>query len=236
MKCAIMQPTYLPWSGYFNLIASVDQFVFLDDVQFERQSWQSRNRILLQGREHLLVVPVERAPLTTPISKIVTSQRRENWRATHWKTLKSAYSKCRYGSELLELLKPFYTEDLNNTGLAYWNSRIIEGIANALSLETAFLWSSCLGCGGNRSQRLIAICETLGVDIYLSPRGAQDYLEDDCFCRATQVSLEYQAYTPRAYSQYKINSFISHLSIVDVIANLGFEGTRAYVSEPATSR
>ena len=60
MRCAIMQPTYLPWAGYFNLISQVDRFVFLDDVQFEKQSWQTRNRILLQGEECLISVPVRK--------------------------------------------------------------------------------------------------------------------------------------------------------------------------------
>lgn len=56
MKCGIMQPTYLPWSGYFNLISSVDIFVFLDDIQFNRRSWQTCNRVLLRGEEYMLSV------------------------------------------------------------------------------------------------------------------------------------------------------------------------------------
>lgn len=233
MKCAIMQPTYLPWSGYFNLVASVDRFVFLDNVQFERQSWQSRNRILLQGREHLLAVPVERAALDTPISEIVTSERRSNWRRDHWKTLCSAYAKSSHGRELLELLEPFYTEDSEQTWLASWNRRIIECIARALAIETVFLSAADLRCEGERIQRLVAICETLGADSYLSPRGAAGYLEDDGFEHATTVSLELQSFTPRVYPQYRVNTFTSHLSIVDVIANLGLAGALAYVTERA---
>lgn len=233
MKCAIMQPTYLPWSGYFNLIASVDRFVFLDNVQFERQSWQSRNRILLQGQEHLLVVPVEKAPLRTPISKIVISDSCGNWRSDQWKTLCSAYAKSSHGSELLELLEPFYMVDTGQTGLADWNRQIIECVARALVLETVFLWASDLICEGDRIQRLVAICESVGASRYLSPIGATGYLEDGGFSNATHVSLEVQSFVARSYPQYRSNAFISHLSIIDVIANLGLAGARAYIKESA---
>ena len=82
MKCAIMQPMYLPWAGYFNLIAAVDTFVFLDDVQLERQSWQTRNRILLGGKEVLLSVPTQRVPLDTPIELIALADA-TRWRHRH---------------------------------------------------------------------------------------------------------------------------------------------------------
>lgn len=232
MKCAIMQPTYIPWSGYFNLIASVESFVFLDNVQFERQSWQSRNRILLQGREHLLVVPVERAPLTTAICDIVTSENRGNWRRHHWMTLQAAYAKARHGRELLDLLESIYASQ-EPMHLARFNMAIIECLARALHLPTRFLRASGLGCTGERTERLIAICETLGADTYLSPRGSADYLETDGFATATTVGLEFQTFIPAPYKQYRAESFTSHLSIVDVIANTGLAYARAYVSEPA---
>lgn len=232
MKCAIMQPTYLPWSGYFNLIASVDAFVFLDNVQFERQSWQSRNRILLQGREHLLVVPVERAPLATPICDILTSERRGNWRLDHFKTLQAAYGKAPHGRELLDLLEPFYVLPAS-VKLAEFNMAVIECIARALGLAARFKRASSMDCPGERTQRLISICEGLAASTYLSPLGSADYLEADGFAGATEVALEFQSYMPASYLQYRAEGFTSNLSIIDVIANTGLAHARAYVSEPA---
>ena len=64
MRCVIMQPTYMPWAGYLHLIDQADVFVFLDDVQFEKQSWQNRNRVLVRGAPHWLTVPVLRQHLS----------------------------------------------------------------------------------------------------------------------------------------------------------------------------
>src|SRR5690242_13477665 len=67
MKCVIMQPTFLPWAGYFHLLAEADVFVFLDDVQLSKQSWQTRNRILLNGQPHWISVPIEHRGLSQTI-------------------------------------------------------------------------------------------------------------------------------------------------------------------------
>jgi hypothetical protein len=230
MRCAIMQPTYLPWSGYFNLIALVDVFVFLDNVQFERQSWQSRNRILLQGREHLLVVPVESAPLSTPICEVVTSENRGNWRSDHLKTLKSAYGKAPYGRQLIELLEPFYSLSAP-VELGAFNKEIIQRLSHELHLPARFITASNLKCTGERTQRLIAICKEVSASTYVSPQGSADYLAEDDFSGISDVSLEIQSFLPSPYRQYRSNEFISHLSIIDVIANIGLAHASTYVSE-----
>jgi hypothetical protein len=231
VKCAIMQPTYLPWSGYFNLIASVERFVFLDNVQFERQSWQSRNRILLDGKEHVLVVPVHRATLSTQIKDVQISQARGHWRRTHWMTLRSGYAKAPYGSQLLALLEPLYTGE-EETSLSLWNQAIITRLAEALNLPARFLRASALDYPGERSERLLALCQELGAHTYLSPRGSADYLEADGFALQDRVKLEFQSFQPAPYPQYRSGQFASHLSIVDLIANTGLDYARAYVSEP----
>ena len=225
-----MQPTYLPWSGYFNLIALVDVFVFLDNVQFERQSWQSRNRVLLQGREHLLAVPVEHAPLSTPVCEIVTSERRGNWRHDHFKILQSAYGKAPYGRQLIKLLEPYYSSPAP-VRLAAFNMAIIECLARALNLPVRFITASSLECTGKRTQRLVAICKQLSANTYVSPQGSADYLADDDFAGSSDVLLEIQSFMPAPYRQYRSNGFTSHLSIIDVIANTGLANARTYVSE-----
>jgi hypothetical protein len=230
MRCAIMQPTYLPWSGYFNLIASVDVFVFLDSVQFEKQSWQTRNRILLQSREHLIIVPVVHAPLSTPICDIITSDRRSNWRYDHLKVLQAAYGKAPHGPELIELLEPFYALP-SPVRLAEFNIALIECLTGLLDLKTRFVRASNLDCYGERTQRLIAICEELSASTYVSPAGSADYLAEDDFARNTNIPLEFQSFVPAPYPQYRANVFTSHLSIIDVIANIGMADTRTYVSE-----
>lgn len=224
-----MQPTYLPWSGYFNLLVEADKFVFLDDVQFERQSWQSRNRILLDGKEQMLVVPVKRDGLGTLINQATISNE-NNWRRTHWRTLQAAYGKAPYGEQMLSVLKPFY-EDEGTQHLSDLNQSIIRAIASALKIDTPVFRASELGCEGQRSVRLAKICETLGCDEYLSPRGSEAYLREDNFEEEAAAKLSFQEFEPAPYQQYRAVRFVSHLSVVDVIANLGFDGARAYVTK-----
>lgn len=227
MKCAIMQPCYLPWSGYFNLISRANKFVFLDDVQFERQSWQSRNRILLQGKEHLLTVPVAQSKLDTPIYRIVISQR-GHWQKKHWRTLQGAYQKAPHGASILDILEPYYTKETPDT-LSEFNQGIIRCLALAMKLSNDFFRSSELGCEGGRTERLINICKHLGCDEYLSPEGAREYLSQDGFTERSGIKLSFQGFNPTPYAQYGSSDFISHLSIVDVMANQGIDRALEYI-------
>lgn len=223
-----MQPTYLPWSGYFNLISKVDRFVFLDDVQFEKRSWQIRNRFLVQGEECRISVPVRKTSRDTPIRDILISNE-SDWRRKHWLTLRAAYLGASYGEEALTLLEPFYTGKPPEL-LADFNQAIIQQIADALSLKAKFARASDLQCGGSRSGHLIQICRKLECDDYLSPRGSEAYLEEDNFIGLSGLQLTFQDFEPARYPQFRSVNYISHLSIVDVIANIGIGATKAYIS------
>lgn len=223
-----MQPTYLPWSGYFNIISKVDKFVFLDDVQFEKRSWQIRNRILVQGQECLISVPVRKASRDTPIRDILVSNE-SDWHRKHWLTLRAAYLGASYGEEALTLLEPFYTGKPPGL-LADFNQAIIQHIAEALSLSATFVRASDLQCGGARSGHLIQVCRKLECDEYLSPRGSAAYLEEDNFVGLSGLQLTFQEFEPAPYPQFRSKNFMSHLSIVDVIANIGIDATKAYIS------
>jgi len=228
MRCAIMQPTYLPWSGYFNLISQVDRFVFLDDVQFEKQSWQTRNRILLQGQECLISVPVRKTRRNTLIREVLINNG-SGWRRKHWLTLRTAYAGTPFGEEALALLEPVFNGEPPER-LSEFNQAIILRIAQALSLSTTFVRASDLQCGEARSKHLIEILRKLECDEYLSPRGSAAYLEEDNFVTLSEISLLFQEFQPAPYKQFRSKDFISHLSIIDVIANIGIEATKTYIS------
>lgn len=223
-----MQPTYLPWSGYFNLIAQVDQFVFLDDVQFEKRSWQIRNRILLQGQESLVIVPVQKTSQETRICDVAISNHGD-WCRKQWQTLRTAYGGARYGNDAIALLEPFFT-GVPPKLLSEFNQAIIRRIAQALSLRATFVRASDLQCGESRSKHLISILSKLECDEYLSPRGSAAYLEEDNFVGLSGLRLSFQEFQPAPYAQFRSKDFVSHLSIIDVIANLGIEATKAYIS------
>jgi hypothetical protein len=227
MKCAIMQPTYLPWAGYFNLIKSVDVFVFLDDVQFERRSWQSRNRIIDNGRVQWLTCPTQKASRDTLIKDIQLLDD-GYWQQQHIKKLRYNYAKAPFFSEL----QPFIDllENANITSLAMLNAHLIEWLCQRLDINTMFVHASTLAATGDRSEHLLQICQTLGADTYLSPVGSAQYLDEDKVFDNSKINLSLQNYQPKTYfQQQSATRFISHLSIVDVIAHLGFSNTKRYI-------
>lgn len=224
-RCAVMQPTFLPWAGYFELISAVDVFVFLDDVQFEKQSWQSRNRILIGGRPHWVTVPVH-ASLDQTIREIETDESR-HWRKKLLRTLEQAYARSPVRQAMLDLVREELA--LAGTSLAELNIRLILAVATRLELEPLFMRASELEIAGSRSERLVRICEHFGCDEYVSPVGAADYLASDGCFESSRVKLSFQDYHPQPYSQPGASEFVSHLSWVDVVANLGWERAAEYI-------
>lgn len=223
---SIMQPTYFPWAGYFNLISQVDVFIFLDDVQFEKCSWQNRNRILAEGKPLWITVPSIRRSLSERISEIQIDDR-NRWREKHIKTLTQAYSKSPFKNEMLEMAGGVLDE--NFRALAELNIRIIQNIAEKLDCAPKFVRASAITVEGTRSERLLNMCRKFSCDEYLSPVGSRDYLEEDGVFSNSSTKLLFQDYTPGTYTQCKQPVFVSHLSILDVIANLGLQQAKSYI-------
>jgi len=232
MKCAIMQPHYMPWCGYFNLLAKVDVFVIYDDVQFEKQSWQNRNRILLNGASHWITVPVHRSSLQQTIDTVEVESG-SRWREKQFRLLQQTYSKHPYAAEMLELAGNILNPELE--GLADLSMSLIQETARRLELRTRIVRASSLNISGARSERLVRICEHLDCEGYLSPAGARDYLEQDGDFARSSVALSYQDYVPEDYPQVNSNTCITHLSILDAIANLGWEETCHYIQTGKTT-
>ncbi|MBP2645914.1 MAG: hypothetical protein H6Q75_1354 [Firmicutes bacterium] len=227
MRCAIMQPTYLPWAGYFNLISQVDCFVFLDDVQFERRSWQCRNRILVNGKVTWLTVPVKADSREQIIEKIEVDGS-PKWRDKQVTTLHHSYAKHPYRRELDGIIDCI--KESRITRLADLNMAIIRHIAEKLELRPRFYQASEINAGGRRSEHLFDICRYLNCNEYLSPVGSSEYLMEDGVFTGSDIKLLFQDYSPQAYFQTGQEEFQSHLSIVDVIANLGWAAARQYIT------
>lgn len=226
-RCAIMQPTYLPWAGYFNLISSVDYFYYLDDAQYERGSWHNRNRILLGGKSHWLTVPVVRKFLGQQLKNVLLNPLQTNWRKKHVDSIRHAYGRCPYIKDLSDILS--IIEKGTQTVLADINIEIIEQICITLDINTQRSRSSEKGGNLPRSKKLVELCCQADCTEYLSPIGAKDYLIADGFENLSSISLHFQNFKPNAYPQSKTQDFISHLSILDVIANLGIKASKDYI-------
>ncbi|MGI9280327.1 MAG: WbqC family protein [Endozoicomonas sp.] len=226
--CVIMQPSFIPWAGFFNLIHQADCFVFLDDVQYQKRSWQVRNRILLNGEEQLMTLPIEKCSSHTPINEVRLSTL-PRWREKQAITLQRAYAKLPFAHQVLPIIDAIYSTETME--LSRFNMNAIRLISQQLDLETHFFVSSQLNCSGKRSEHLAQICNALSATEYLSPVGSKTYLLEDQFEENSGLKLRFQNFEPAEYSQHKRNDFLSHLSILDVIAHLGLEQSRLYCTE-----
>ena len=216
-RVAIMQPTYLPWCGYFGLLDYVDQFVFLDNVQYSHQSWQQRNRIKGPSGEILLTVPVVGSSKRGNIESVLINSNSDPL-SKHLKSLHHSYSNSKYFSEVISHLGPI----LNSTTdfLSDLNIALITEIAKMLGLSTPMLKASDLGSVGVRENLLTSICREIGATEYVSPPGSKDYLGGSKVFEDSGVKLMYFDFSHPIYKQ-KFGSFISHLSVVDMLFNVG---------------
>lgn len=220
MRCVILQPSYIPWRGYFHQILKADVFVFYDDVQYDTRGWRNRNRIKTPQGLRWLTIPVHsRGAQTqgTPIKDIPIAWNRP-WNDEHWATLEMAYRQAPFFDHYAPLLREFYT--LRPELLAGFTIDLTIALARALGIDgVTFLRASTLGAGGRKTGRLIEILTRLGADTYLSGPSARDYIETDLF-RQAGIRLEYMRYDypqyPQLYPPYE-----PQVSILDLLFMTG---------------
>lgn len=224
----VMQPSFLPWAGYFNLMARANDFVFLDDVQLEKQSWQTRNRWLIGGQVHWITVPVRHSHLAQTIveTEVVDAS---HWRDKLARGFAQHYGRHRHVADAHDIIETLRNHPARHLGDLH--EAVIRHIAMRLGLAPRLHRASQLPNAGPRSQRLVGLCHTFGAGSYLSPRGSADYLAEDRFEAQSPATLQFQHYDPQPYPQKGAATFVSHLSIVDVVANLGWDGARHYVDQ-----
>ena len=225
MITAIMQPTFLPWIGYFDLIDMVDAFAFFDDAQVLKRSWGVRNRILTQNGEKFLTVPLQghsQNANCTFTNTAINSDRK--WRDTQLSTLRHAYAKAPHFSEVMVQLETLFASDHATIGAL--NMAFISQTARAIGIETDFPTTSGLeGIEGRKDARLLSICQALGADTYLSAQGSSSYIEKEQESGAfygESVSLRYHNFEHPQYPQLG-DGFVSHMSIVDLLMNCGYD-------------
>ena len=210
---AIMQPTYLPWIGYFDLIDRVDCFVFLDSVQFNKRSWQQRNRIKGSKGVLWLTVPVlSKGRREQKIAEVEIDLTRQ-FQAKHLKTIMSCYSKTPFCQKYIDELSTILNK--SHQWLVELNIELIQWFCRNLGISTQTARSSCLSVEGKKAELLANICEALGADCYLSA-----YIEENNLFKQKKIYLDYHAYKHPKYTQ-PYGDFLPYLSTVDLLFNMG---------------
>ena len=220
MKCVILQPSYIPWRGYFHQIEKADIFVFYDDVQYDKHGWRNRNRIKTHQGTKWLTIPVlaRDAPVEhTPINQVLIDQR-QPWNRKHWMTLVQSYSKAPYFSQYMSLLEELYRQP--PALLADFTIELTIVLARQLGIEhTRFMRSSEIRANGMKTERLIKILTCLGADRYISGPSAKNYIDEAQFTSAG-IALEYMEYNYPEYEQL-YPPYDPQVSILDVMFMTG---------------
>ena len=220
LTLAIMQPTFLPWLGYFALIQSVDVFVFLDDVQFCNRSFHSRNKIKTSHGPLVLTIPCRRKG-RPPICDVEVASP-----ANYDKLMRSitlSYAKAPYREEMIRILDPVFSE--KHRMLADLNCALISEITTALKLDTKLLKSSELNVPKiDKHMRIQQFCENFNATEYLSVRGAMSWMNGRNPLSSSNTKFKFFSFEHPVYPQQH-GAFEPYLSIIDAIANIGPERT-----------
>lgn len=223
-----MQPTFLPWLGYFSLIQNTDTFVFLDNVQFEARSWQQRNRIVVNNNVSWLTIPVS-LPFgrsTRLDQALINTEHFSGLKIC--KTITQSYGKKK-GFDFIvnDIFKIILDPPRNISSL---NIKLINEICRALRIKTQLILSSEINVTGKKEDLLLDICRNLNATTYVSTPGSAVYLDGYKGFSDSGINLEYQKFDHPFYSQGKFE-FISHLSVIDVICNIGLKATEEIIKK-----
>ncbi|HOU01728.1 MAG TPA: WbqC family protein [Bacteroidales bacterium] len=211
MKVAIMQPYFMPYIGYYQLIKAVDVFVYYDDVNFIKQSWINRNRILLDGSEYLFTLELQGASSFKKILEIEVGKNRHKL----LKTICQAYKNAPYFKILEPLLFSIFTSTEQN--LSKYIIQTQQYIVNYLGIKTMCLLSSELKKDNTLKgqDKIIDICKNLGATTYINSIGGQALYSKEVFNEAG-ITLKYLKTNQINYQQFK-SLFIPQLSIIDIL-------------------
>lgn len=217
MTGVILQPSYVPWRGYFHLIQRADVFVFLDDVQYTQRDWRNRN--ILKGPQgpQWLTVPVVTKGRRLQSIKDVEIDNSTDWRRDHLSSIRRCYARAPYFSDYIGALEAQYGRQWKH--LCDLDIELTRLIAGWLGLDARFVRSSDLEITASRTTRLVAICKRLGVTRYVSGPSGRSYIDEAEFERE-QIELIYHSYNYPEYPQL-FGAFLPHVTAIDLLCNCG---------------
>lgn len=216
MKIGAIQSSFIPWRGYFDFISAVDIFVILDDVQFSKGGWRSRNKIKTPKGTEWITVPVKHQSL----SQMIINTRIDDlgsWRKKHMGTWSANYNAAPYFSEVMKLLDIVWSGKCET--ISQLNVELIKTVCRYLDIKTPLIMSTDLSLQGEKTERLIDMMKKLNGSCYLSGPSADVYLDKAAFI-SNDFSLAYKSYDYPEYPQLW-GEFDGAVTVLDLIANCG---------------
>jgi hypothetical protein len=222
-KVAILQSNYIPWKGYFDVINSVDEFVFYDTEQYTKRDWRNRNKIKTPNGLIWLTIPVE---VSGKFFQAINETKVANnkWRQKHWKSILSNYSKAPYFKTYKEDFYNLFIET-DDTLLSEINFKFIKKINFILGINTKLSWSSDYFPSGEKSEKLLDICKKTEASEYISGPAAKVYLNEELF-HSNNIKVKWMNYSNYPIYNQLSPPFEHGVSIIDLIFNEGPNAAR----------
>ena len=228
MKLAIMQPYFMPYIGYFQLINSVDKFVIYDNIQYTKKGWINRNRILVNGNDQLITLSIKK---DSDYLNVVERELSESWQKDKSKMLnviKSSYGKAPHFQETYELISKCLNNPEVNLFRFIYDSIVL--INDYLEITTPIIISSIIDIDHTlKSQdKVLSLCKEQNTDIYINSIGGVELYDKEVF-KQNNIELNFIKSNPIQYKQFN-NEFVPWLSIVDVMMFNSKEQIKEYLN------
>ena len=233
MRISIMQPGYLPWLGFFELLARCELFVILDDVRFTKRDWRSRNRIRTKQGWIWLTVPVLSKKRTDQLILEAEINNEERWRQAHHKCLMIHYARAPYFKNYIDFFKELYARPWDR--LIDLDMAVLSFLAQAMNIATPVIRSSQLEIrqvSGN--DRILAICKKLGASTVYDSQGAKAFIDMPVF-NQSGIKVEFQEFRHPVYRQIYY-PFLPYMSAVDLLFNEGPRSKDIILGNPSDTR
>ena len=223
-KVAILQSNYIPWKGYFDLVAAVDEFIIYDNVQFTKNDWRNRNKIKTSRGVEWISVPVG-----IDISQNICDVKLPDsaWQQKHWQTLRHNYCRAAHFKAVADELEPLYLQE-EYTHLSQLNLRLINWVCSKLGITTKISSSFDYQLIEGRTERLANLCVQAGATEYFSGPAARTYIDEPIFADQG-IKLTWFVYG--GYPEYPQlwGEFTHAVTILDLLFNCGFREAPRYM-------
>jgi hypothetical protein len=217
-RAAILQSCYIPWKGYFDIIATVDVFVVYDDVKYSKNHWHNRNLIKTQHGLKWLTVPVSRG--RDGIDSIDNMRIARPFAHKHWRSIAQSYARAPFFKKYSEQLEHCFKIAGSLENLSAVNVLFLKSLCEGLGIRTEIISSRDLMARGAPTERLVNICREIGANIYLSGPSAKAYIDEEAFAKSA-VRLEWMDYSRYPHYSQLHGPFAHGVTVLDLILNEG---------------
>ncbi len=225
-RILITQSNYIPWKGYFDAINRADVVVLYDEAQYTRRDWRNRNLIKTADGLKWLTIPVQvKGKFTQKVNEVEVSN--ADWPQKHLNTLRHVYRQSPHFEEVMDWISPLY-HHAPSPLLSDINHYFLQAICDRLAIETPLRWSREFAFGGDKTEKLLAICQALGATHYLSGPAAKSYLAVEKF-EAAGIALEWMEYEQYPVYPQLHGDFVHGVSVLDLLFCVGNEAKKYFL-------